>query len=212
MKHAEGDVKGRWGQVENVYRYRMELIPILVRTVEGAANYEKNTLAEVVEAHSNAGCVQLNAEELTEDNIARFQQAQDNLDSALQRSIPLIVERHPELAATRNFCELQAQIEGTANCITVTRHLFNATVEKYNKLIRTFPYILFAGLFDHEKMGCFTATTDVEQVFTEEFEQDYGLFYRKYIIDREYIIDRGYSDRPRFTKDDIERKLRYLAR
>ncbi len=170
MIRAEEGVKEEWSQVENVYQRRMDLIPNLVNTVKGAANYEKSTLAEVVEARSKAGSVQVNADELSEANIAKFQQAQDNLGSALQRGITLTVERYPELTATQNFRDLQAQIEGTENRITVERQKFNTTVKEYNKLIRTFPNSLIAAIFGHEKMGYFTATAGADQAPTVDFE------------------------------------------
>ncbi len=170
MIRAEEGVKEGWSQVENVYQRRMDLIPNLVNTVKGAANYEKSTLTEVVEARSKASSVQVNADELTEANIAKFQQAQDNLGSALQRGINLTVERYPELTATQNFRDLQAQIEGTENRITVERQKFNTTVNAYNKLIRTFPNSLIASIFGHEKMGYFTAAAGADQAPTVECE------------------------------------------
>ncbi len=170
MIRAEEGVKEGWSQVENVYQRRMDLIPNLVNTVKGAANYEKSTLTEVVEARSKASSVQVNADELTEANIAKFQQAQDNLGSALQRGINLTVERYPELTATQNFRDLQAQIEGTENRITVERQKFNTTVNAYNKLIRTFPNSLIASIFGHEKKGYFTAAAGADQAPTVEFE------------------------------------------
>ncbi len=170
MIRAEEGVKEGWSQVENVYQRRMDLIPNLVNTVKGAANYEKSTLTEVVEARSKASSVQVKADELTEANIAKFQQVQDNLGSALQRGINLTVERYPELTATQNFRDLQAQIEGTENRITVERQKFNTTVKEYNKLIRTFPNSLIASIFGHEKMGYFTAAAGAEQAPTVEFE------------------------------------------
>jgi LemA protein len=170
MVRSEESVKAGWSQVENVYQRRMDLIPNLVNTVKGAANYEKSTLEEVITARSNANKVQVNADNLTEENIAKFQKAQDNLGSALSRSINLTVERYPQLTATKNFQDLQAQIEGTENRITVERHNFNETVNAYNKLIRTFPNNIIAGIFGFDRKGYFTATSGADKAPNVQFE------------------------------------------
>lgn len=163
MITGEENVSQAWSQVENVYQRRMDLIPNLVNTVEGAANYEKGTLTEVIEARSKASSVQVNADQLTEENIAKFQKAQDNLGNALKHSISLTVERYPELTATQNFRDLQTQLEGTENRISVERGNFNKAVQGYNTLIRRFPNSIIAGMFGHDKKGYFTAEAGAEQ-------------------------------------------------
>lgn len=167
---SEETVKEGWSQVENVYQRRMDLIPNLVNTVKGAANYEKSTLTEVIDARSKANSVQVNADQLTEANIAKFQKAQDNLGSALNRGISLTVERYPELTATQNFRDLQTQLEGTENRIAVERRNFNLKVNAYNKLIRTFPNNVIAGLFGFDRKGYFTAAEGADKTPDVQFE------------------------------------------
>ena len=146
-----------WADVENAYQRRMDLIPNLVKTVQGAADYEKGTLTEVIEARAKATSVQVDPSNLTEESIAKFQAAQDQLSSALSR-LMVVVERYPELKANQNFLELQAQLEGTENRIAVERGKFNETVNEYNSYIRKFPNNIIAGLFNFDKKGYFKAT------------------------------------------------------
>ena len=117
LVQGEENVTQAWAQVENVYKRRADLIPQLVATVQGAANYEKSTMTEVIEARAKAGSVQVDANNLTEANVAEFQRAQDQLSSALTRSMNIVVERYPELTATQGFRDLQVQLEGTENRI-----------------------------------------------------------------------------------------------
>ena len=128
LVNAEENVKEAWSQVENNYKRRMDLIPQLVSTVQGAANFEKSTFAEVTEARSKVGSVQVDANDLSEANIANFQKAQDALTNALSHSINVVVERYPELTATQNFRDLQVQLEGTENRIATSRQRFNEAV------------------------------------------------------------------------------------
>ena len=141
--------QSQWAQVENVYQRRADLIPNLVNTVKGAANFEQSTLTAVVEARSKVGQVTQGAvENITRDPqaFARFQQAQDGLSSALSR-LMVVVEKYPELKATQGFRDLQVQLEGTENRITVERMRFNEVAQGFNTKRNTFPTVLIAGFF-----------------------------------------------------------------
>jgi LemA protein len=138
--------QAQWGQVENAYQRRADLIPNLVETVKGAAAFEKDTYTAVTEARAKVGQVQVNAGQLTPDAFAKFQQAQDGLSSALSRLL-VVVEKYPELKATENFKELQAQLEGTENRITVERMRFNETAQAFNTRRNRFPAVFIAGFF-----------------------------------------------------------------
>lgn len=166
----EENVSSSWAQVENAYKRRADLIPQLVATVQGAANYEKGTLTEVIEARSKATSVQVDANELTEANVAQFQKAQDALSSALTRSMNVVVERYPELTATQGFRDLQTQIEGTENRITTERGRFNESVNAYNKMLRMFPNNIIASICGFEKKGYFTAPEGSEEPVKVEFD------------------------------------------
>ncbi len=141
-------VSAQWGQVENVYQRRLDLVPNLVATVKGAARFEQETLTQVTEARAKASQVTATAsKDILQDPAAfqRFQQAQQNLSGALSRLL-VTVERYPELRATQNFRELQAQLEGTENRITVERMRFNEAARAFNTRRDSFPTVLFAGL------------------------------------------------------------------
>jgi LemA protein len=141
--------QAQWAQVQNVYQRRTDLIPNLVETVKGAANFEQQTLTAVTEARSRVGQVTSGAlQNVANDPQAfeRFQQAQNGLSSALSR-LMVVAERYPELQATQNFRELQAQLEGTENRITVERMRFNETAQAFNTRRETFPTVLIAGFF-----------------------------------------------------------------
>ena len=153
LVNTEENVSQAWGQVENAYKRRADLIPQLVATVQGAANYEKGTLTEVIEARAKASSVQVDANDLSEANVAQFQKAQDALSSALTRSINVVVERYPELTATQGFRDLQVQLEGTENRIATERGRFNDAVNAYNKMLRRFPNNIIAGICGFEKKG-----------------------------------------------------------
>ncbi|WP_254562795.1 LemA family protein [Dyadobacter diqingensis] len=161
-------VKESWAKVESQYQRRADLIPNLVSTVKGAADFEKSTLTGVIEARAKATSTTINADQLTPENIAKFQGAQDQLSGALSRLL-VSVERYPELKANQNFLELQAQLEGTENRITVARNDFNAVVKDYNQEVRTFPTNLFAGIFGFAQKGYFTATAGSEKAPTVQF-------------------------------------------
>lgn len=160
-----------WANVENVYQRRLDLIPNLVKTVQGAADYERGTLEAVVNARAKATSVQVEANNLTEEAIAKFQAAQDELSSALSKML-VTIERYPELKANQNFLELQAQLEGTENRIAVERNNFNNTVNEYNSYIRKFPNNIVAGLFNFDKKGYFKATAGAENAPDVNFNFD----------------------------------------
>ncbi len=139
-------VQSQWAQVENTYQRRSDLIPNLVETVKGAAAFEKDTYTAVTEARAKVGQVQVNPGQLTPDAFAKFQAAQDGLSSALSRLL-VVVEKYPDLKATENFRELQAQLEGTENRITVERQRFNEAAQAFNTRRNRFPAVLVASLF-----------------------------------------------------------------
>ena len=145
-----------WSSVETQYQRRSDLIPNLVNTVKGYADFEQETLTKVIEARSKATSIELKADELTPENIAKYQQAQSELSGALSRLL-VSVERYPDLKASTQFSQLQAQLEGTENRIAVARDKFNAAVQDYNTYIRKFPKNIVAGMFDFEKKGYFEA-------------------------------------------------------
>lgn len=160
-----------WSQVENVYQRRMDLVPNLVNTVKGSADFERSTLQDVVEARAAATQVKVDAENLTSENIANFQKAQDALGSSLSRLL-VTVERYPDLKSSQNFRDLQAQLEGTENRIAVERKNFNEAVRSYNTAIRRFPRNIVAGMFGFEKKGYFEAAQGAETA--PEVSFDFG--------------------------------------
>ena len=162
MVEQEESVNTAWSQVENVYQRRADLIPNLVNTVKGYAAHESETLQGVIEARSKATQVSVNAEDLTEANIKKFQAAQGELQQALGRLL-MLTENYPDLKANENFRDLQAQREGTENRITVERQKFNETAKVYNTNIRKFPNNIFAGMFGFEKKGYFEAQQGAEK-------------------------------------------------
>jgi LemA protein len=171
MVQKDEECSKAWANVENAYQRRMDLIPNLVKTVQGAADYEKGTLTEVIEARSKATSVQVDPSNLTEESIAKFQAAQDQLSSALSR-LMVVIERYPELQANQNFLELQAQLEGTENRIAVERGKFNETVNDYNSYIRRFPNNIIAGMFNFDKKGYFKAAEGADKAPDVEFNFD----------------------------------------
>ena len=161
MVKMDENVTAAWAQVETQYQRRADLIPQLVNVVKGAADYERKTLESVIEARSKATSIQLTADDLTEENLAKFQKAQDQLSSALSH-LMAIHEAYPELKANENFRDLQAQLEGTENRIAVARKDFNETVQKYNSYIRRFPKNIFAGMFGFSQKAYFKAAEGAE--------------------------------------------------
>ncbi len=158
-----------WADVESAYQRRNDLIDNLVNTVKGAADFERSTLTEVVEARAKATSVNVDAENLSEEQVARFQQAQGEVSSALSRLL-VTVERYPELRATQNFQQLQSQLEGTENRINVARNRYNEAATNYNSYIRRFPNNLIAGMYGFDRMPAFEAEAGAEQAPEVEFE------------------------------------------
>jgi LemA protein len=145
-----------WGNVESDYQRRADLIPNLVNTVKGYANFEQQTLTQVIEARASATQVKIDANNLTPENLAAFQQAQGGLSSALGRLLA-VAENYPDLKANQNFLDLQAQLEGTENRINVSRQRFNDAVNTYNTSRRSFPTVIFASLLGFGEKGYFKA-------------------------------------------------------
>ncbi len=152
----EENVSSQWANVENVYQRRADLIPNLVNTVKGYAAHERETLEAVIEARSKATGINLNANELTPENLQQFQAAQSSFSSALSR-LMVVVERYPDLKANQNFLELQAQLEGTENRISVERMKFNDMVKSFNTKIRRFPANVLKSIFGFEAKAYFEA-------------------------------------------------------
>src|SRR5881296_1752919 len=165
------EVDKQWAQVQNVYQRRADLIPNLVATVSGAANFEKSTLTELTEARASVGQVKLDPSKAPDDpaKLAEFQKAQDHLSSALSRLL-VVVERYPDLKATSNFRDLQAQLEGTENRITVERQKFNEAVQRYNTSVKSFPAVFLAGMFGFQPKPYFAATEGAETPPKVEFD------------------------------------------
>lgn len=168
MVNGEEKVTASWSQVENVYQRRADLIPNLVATVKGYAEHESSTLQAVIEARARATQITVDAGNLSEEQIEAFQKAQGEISQALSRLL-MVSESYPDLKANQNFLELQAQLEGTENRITVERQKFNEAARVYNTLIRKFPKNLFAKMFGFETKGYFTAASGAEQAPKVEF-------------------------------------------
>ncbi len=169
MVTKEEQVTGAWSQVENVYQRRADLIPNLVNTVKGYADFEQETLQGVIEARSKATGVNVNADDLSPEKIQQFQQAQQGLSSALSR-LMVVVERYPDLKANQNFIKLQDQLEGTENRIAVERRRFNEVTQEYNTYIRKFPQTMLAGMYGFEKKGYFEADQGANQAPEVSFD------------------------------------------
>lgn len=165
----EENVSKAWSQVENVYKRRMDLIPQLVNTVQGAANYEKSVLTEVTNARAGVENTAVDPSTLSEEQIKAYQQAQDKLSKAVANTIKVTVERYPELTATAGFRDLQTQLEGTENRIAVERGKFNEAVQKYNTKLRRFPTNVLAGILGFDKKGYFTAPAEAAEPVQVEF-------------------------------------------
>ena len=163
------DAKTTWSNVESAYQRRNDLIGNLVKTVQGAADFEKETLTQVIEARSKATSTTINANNLSPENMAQFQQAQAGLSGALSKLL-LVVERYPDLKANANFLELQSQLEGTENRINVARDRFNEGVNKYNKHIKVFPNSLLSGMFNFDEMARYKANAGSENAPDVNFD------------------------------------------
>jgi LemA protein len=168
---VQADTKTAWSKVESSYQRRNDLIGNLVKTVQGAADFEKGTLTAVIEARSKATSVTIDPANITPEQLAQFQQAQSGLTSSLSRLL-VSVEQYPELKANQNFLELQSQIEGTENRINVERDRFNDAANIYDKKTRSFPSVLFAKLFGFDEIARFKAETGAEKAPDVEFNFD----------------------------------------
>jgi LemA protein len=164
LVRSQQAVDSQWAQVQNVYQRRADLIPNLVNTVSGAANFEKSTLVEITNARASVGRVQLDPNKAPTDaaQLEQFQAAQGQLSNALSRLL-VVSERYPELRANQNFLGLQAQLEGTENRISVERGKFNEVVQSYNVAVRSFPTNLIAGTFGFAPRPFFNATPGAER-------------------------------------------------
>lgn len=161
-------VNRHWADVETAYQRRADLIPNLVSTVKGYADFEQETLTQVIEARSKATAVNVDANNLDPNSIAQFQQAQEGLSSALSR-LMVVVERYPDLKANQNFLQLQSQLEGTENRISVERRKFNEATRDYNTYIGLFPQSMLAGMYGFDKKGYFEAEAGAEQAPEVQF-------------------------------------------
>ena len=164
-------VNQSWAQVQNVYQRRADLIPNLVNTVSGAANFEKSTLIAVTNARASVGQVKLDPNKAPTDaaQLEQFQAAQGQLSNALSRLL-VVSENYPQLRANENFQQLQAQLEGTENRISVERGNFNKTVQAYNTAVRTFPTNLFAGMLGFPVRPFFNAQPGADKAPTVNFD------------------------------------------
>lgn len=161
-------VQTKWADVETQYQRRADLIPNLVNTVKGYAAHESETLQAVVEARAKATSMNIDPSNMSAEQIANFQKAQDGVSSALGRLL-VTVEKYPDLKANENFRELQSQLEGTENRISVARRDYNEAARKYNTTLRSFPKNILAGMFGFEKKAYFEAQEGSEQAPTVQF-------------------------------------------
>ena len=168
MVTQDENVKTAWSQVENQYQRRSDLIPNLVNTVKGYATHERETLEGVVSARAEATKTTINPSNLTEESMKKFQAAQGELSNALSR-LMVVKERYPDLKANQNFSELQAQLEGTENRISVERKRFNEVAQAYNTYVRSFPTNILAGMFGFQPKAYFTAESGAEKAPKVEF-------------------------------------------
>lgn len=163
-------VEQAWAQVENQYQRRSDLIPNLVNTVKGAADFEQETLTQVIEARSKASSIQISPDDLDNpQKLQQFQQAQNQLSGALSRLL-VTVEKYPELQANKNFRDLQVQLEGTENRIATERQRFNEIVQSYNTTTRRFPTNVFAGVFGFDEKAYFEAEEGAQEVPEVNFD------------------------------------------
>ena len=167
----EADAKTAWSNVESSYQRRNDLIGNLVKTVQGAADFERGTLTDVIEARAKATSTTIDANNLSAENLAAFQQAQTGLSSALSRLL-VTVERYPDIKANQNFLELQTQLEGTENRINVERNRFNETVNIYDVHIKKFPNSILAGMFGFDEMPRYQSDPGADQAPDVEFDFD----------------------------------------
>jgi LemA protein len=162
MVTMQETVTSQWGNVETQYQRRSDLIPNFVNTVKGAANFEQSTLTQVIEARAKATSVTIDPTKMTAENLQQFQQAQGQLSSALSR-LMVVVEKYPELKATQNFRDLQIELEGTENRISVERRKFNEVALTYNTYIKRFPQKFLSGMFGFQAKPYFEAAEGAEK-------------------------------------------------
>jgi LemA protein len=170
MATSDQEVKASWANVQSAYQRRSDLIPNLVKTVQGVANFEKSTLTAVIQARASATQVKLDAKDLSPENMQKYQAAQSSLGGALSR-LMVVAENYPQLRATENFSELQAQLEGTENRIKEERDRFNESVKNYNSLIVTFPNSLIASFSGFAEKGFFQAEAGSEKAPEVNFDE-----------------------------------------
>lgn len=163
------DVENAWSKVQSAYQRRADLIPNLVNTVKGVADFEKSTLTAVQEARSKATSMNVDASNLNPEQIKQFQQAQSGLSQSLGRLL-MVSERYPQLQANQSFRELQVQLEGTENRIKVARDRYNDVVTRYNKKIRRFPGTIYASMFGFDERGQFEAEASAQDAPEVNFE------------------------------------------
>jgi LemA protein len=169
MVTREERVTAQWSQVENLYQRRADLIQNLVNTVKGYSNFEQQTLTQVIEARSKATSVQVNASDLTQENMAAFEQAQDGLKSAFSR-LMVVVEQYPDLKANQNYMALMSQLEQTENMLAAERNTFNEYARQYNTDIRKFPRNIFASMFGFSQKAYFKADEGASKVPEVKFD------------------------------------------
>ena len=162
MVTMQETVTSQWGNVETSYQRRSDLIPNFVNTVKGAANFEQTTLTQVIEARAKATSVTIDPSKMTAENLQQFQAAQGQVSSALGR-LMVVMEKYPELKATQNFRDLQTELEGTENRISVERRKFNEVALTYNTYIRKFPQSMLAGMFGFQTKPYFEAAAGAEK-------------------------------------------------
>lgn len=155
-------VEQSWAEVQNQYQRRADLIPNLVATVKGYATHESETLEKVTQARAAATSVNINADDLNEETLAKFQAAQNELTGAL-KSLLAVTEAYPDLKANQNFLNLQAQLEGTENRVTVARKRYTESVQEYNTSIKKFPTVIYAGWFGFKEKPQFKAEAGAEK-------------------------------------------------
>ena len=171
LVEKDENVEQAWGQVQSAYQRRADLVPQLVNTVKGAADFERSTITSVIEARAKATSVTIDPSNITPEQLQQFQQAQAGLSSSLSRLLATF-ERYPELKATDNFRELQAQLEGTENRIKVERDNFNEKVTTYNKSVRSFPTTIYASIFGFDRRPQFESDPGSEDA--PEVDFDFG--------------------------------------
>lgn len=169
MVGVRAEARTAWSNVESSYQRRNDLIGNLVKTVQGAADFERGTLTDVIEARSKATAVSIDPSNITPEQLAQFQQAQNGVSGALSRLL-VSVERYPDLKANQNFRDLQAQLEGTENRINVERNRYNEAASAYEVKTERFPGNIFASLFGFEKMARFKAEEGAEKAPEVEFD------------------------------------------